>query len=68
MSFSFVLPASSRARRLWGISQTKGAPMRHQAIAPWKQSGNFFLAGDLDGVADFTVRTNILMLQADLIL
>ncbi|MEA3012005.1 MAG: hypothetical protein QOD42_550 [Sphingomonadales bacterium] len=57
--------------------------MRHQAITlpSWKQqavgelraysqSGNFFLAGDVDGngIADVTVRTNILMLQADIIL
>lgn len=36
--------------------------MRHS------QSGNFFLAGDGNGIADFTIQTNILMLQADVIL
>lgn len=50
--------------------------MRHQAIASWKQqAGGEFgiidwgcLAGDVDGIAHITIQTNILMLQADVIL
>jgi len=39
-------------------------------LRAYSQSGNFFVAGDVDGngVADFTIQTNILTLQADFIL
>lgn len=39
-------------------------------LRAYSSGGNFFVAGDVDGngVADFTIQTNILMLQADFIL
>ena len=39
-------------------------------LRAYSSGGNFFVAGDVDGngVADFTIQTNILMLQADFVL
>ena len=39
-------------------------------LRAYSQSGNFFVAGDVDGngVADFTIQTNLLIIAADLVL